>query len=328
VIGANRVDSRPRPRLRPQRFAVPALALWLALALCPIPAPAATAPKSSPRLSIVTGAGNVHLLVAEVGDPAAPGILFIHGFAQSYLSFRRQFDSELATRYHLVAFDLRGHGGSDKPGMQSDYEDSRLWADDVAAVMKATGLERPVIVGWSYGGFVAADYLRHYGTANVAGVNLVGSLGGLVATAPFSAGTSQAARRMHARSEAQRSLNLLDNIIAGKETAMGYVTENMSVLDREILFATEMMLPAYTRRFMMARRLDNTDLAPKLDLPVLLSRGSGDLTMPPEALDMLLRTLRNARLSAYSNTGHLVFVERPGRFDRELAAFVDSVQKR
>jgi pimeloyl-ACP methyl ester carboxylesterase len=320
LIGAARVDSL--------RWPLRALALWLALALVPLSASAAALPESSPRLSIVTGAGNVHLLVAEAGDPAAPGILFIHGFAQSYLSFRRQFASELATRYHLVAFDLRGHGGSDKPGMQSDYADSRLWADDVAAVMKATGLERPVIVGWSYGGFVAADYLRHYGTANVAGLNLVGSLGGLVAAAPFSAGTSEGARRMHARSEAQRSLNLLDNITAGKETAMGYVSPSMSALDREILFATEMMVPAYTRRFMMARRLDNTDLAPKLDLPVLVSRGSSDLTMPREALAKLLRALPDARFSAYPDTGHLVFVERRDRFDRELAAFVDSVQKR
>ena len=65
----------------------------------------------------------MHLLVAEVGDPAKPGILFIHGFAQSYLSFGRQFDSDLAKTYHLVAFDLRGHGGSSKPDRADAYKD-------------------------------------------------------------------------------------------------------------------------------------------------------------------------------------------------------------
>ena len=293
----------------------------MALPLC------ATAVEAEPRLSTVIGAGEVHLLVAEAGDPRAPGILFLHGFAQSYLSFRRQFASSLTASYHLVGFDLRGHGGSDKPGTQGDYDNFLLWAEDVAAVIKATGLVRPVIVGWSFGGFIAADYVRHFGTANVAGINLVGSLGGLVAAAPFSSGDSASAHAMHARSEAQRSLNLLDNINAGKATSMGYVTQNMSALDREILFATEMMMPAYARRFMMVRRLDNTDLTGAFDVPVLLSRGSGDLTMPQEALDKLLRQLPNARLSAYSDTGHLVFVERPERFDAELAAFADSVQK-
>lgn len=131
------------------------------------------------RLSEVVRPGPVHLLVAEAGDPRAPGILFIHGFAQSHLSFGRQFRSNLTAKYHLVAFDLRGQGGSDKPGTRADYADAKIWADDVAAVIKATGLRRPVLVGWSYGGYVALDYVRFYGIKGIAGLNLVGSLGGL-----------------------------------------------------------------------------------------------------------------------------------------------------
>jgi pimeloyl-ACP methyl ester carboxylesterase len=86
------------------------------------------------------------------------------------------------------------------------------------------------------------------------------------------------------------------------------------------------MMPAYARRLMLARRLDNSDLAGRIDVPVLFSRGSADLTMPPEPLAKLLRTLPRARLSAYAHTGHLVFVERAARYDRELAAFADAVQ--
>ena len=55
------------------------------------------------------------------------------------------------------------------------YLDARLWADDVAAVIDRTGLDAPVLVAWSYGGFVVADYIRAYGDGGIAGLNLVGS---------------------------------------------------------------------------------------------------------------------------------------------------------
>ena len=42
----------------------------------------------------------------EWGNPAGPEILFIHGFSQSYLSFMRQVDSELAKVFRIVTYDL------------------------------------------------------------------------------------------------------------------------------------------------------------------------------------------------------------------------------
>lgn len=283
---------------------------------------------AEPRMSVVAGAGGVPLLVAEEGNRDAPGILFLHGFAQSHLSFGRQFDSDLARRYHLVAFDLRGHGGSGKPWDETAYADARVWADDVAAVIKATGLRRPVIVGWSYGGFVAVDYLRIHGSRNVAGLSLVGSLGGLTAAPAMSAGDSPRARQMRARSDRQRGVNLAANIAANQETAAGYVTPNMTSAERDTLAATEMMMPAYARRAMKARNLDNRDMVPKLDLPILLTRGSTDVAMPSADTNLLLERLPKARLSDYVGAGHLAFVEQPDRFNRELAAFAAAAKAR
>jgi len=127
----------------------------------------------------ITGAGGVPLQIAESGDQSAPGILLIHGAALSSSSWLQQMNSSLADAFHLVAFDLRGHGNSGKPWDPAQYSDSKLWADDVAAVMQATGLKHPVIVGWSYGGHVTMDYLRHYSDDRIAGIVFVGSTGGM-----------------------------------------------------------------------------------------------------------------------------------------------------
>ncbi len=56
-----------------------------------------------------------------------------------------QFESSLADEFRLVALDNRGHGMSEKPLEEEDYTDERLWADDLAAVISALDLDRPVL---------------------------------------------------------------------------------------------------------------------------------------------------------------------------------------
>jgi len=103
----------------------------------------------------VAGGGSIRLHVVETGNPDGRAVLFLHGISQCSLAWSRQLDSELARDHRLVAMDLRGHGLSDKP--RDAYGDSRLWADDVRAVINALDLKRPVLSGWSYGSLVFLD---------------------------------------------------------------------------------------------------------------------------------------------------------------------------
>src|ERR1700690_2962502 len=109
----------------------------------------------------------------EWGNPNGPEILFIHGFSQSYLSWMRQVDSDLAKEFHIVTYDLRGHGNSDKPEDPARYRDSKAWGDDVQAVMDDAGLKHPVLVGWSYAGRVISDYVTNRGSGGISGLNFV-----------------------------------------------------------------------------------------------------------------------------------------------------------
>ena len=116
-------------------------------------------------LSVKTPDG-LTISAQEWGNPSGPEILFIHGFSQSYLSWMRQTDSDLAKEFHIVTYDLRGHGNSDKPLDPARYRDSKAWGDEVQAVMDAAGLKRPVLVGWSYAGRVISDYVTTHGARN------------------------------------------------------------------------------------------------------------------------------------------------------------------
>ena len=275
------------------------------------------------RFSIVEGHGGLPLNMVEAGERGMPGILLIHGFAQSYLVFEKQLNSALADRFHVVAFDMRGHGVSPKPWRPDDYADSRIWADDVRAVMDGAEIERPVVVGWSYGGYVVVDYLRHYGWDNIAGVSLVGSLAGLVPMSPPP--ETEAAQEIAANSERSRSINGWDNVVAARATGTWLSTPNMTAAERQATFAMQVMMPAYVRRAMRARNLDNRAALGRMTGPMLLVRGTDDMVMPEAGTATLLKSLPQAEISLYADTGHLPFFEHTDRFNNELAAFVERI---
>jgi non-heme chloroperoxidase len=72
----------------------------------------------------VIGGNGARLQVREWGQADAPAILFIHGWSQNHLCWRKQYDSQLADAFHLVAFDLRDHGMSEAPEAKEHYTDS------------------------------------------------------------------------------------------------------------------------------------------------------------------------------------------------------------
>ena len=89
------------------------------------------------------------LFGVATGNPDGPAIIFVHGFSQCHLAWRRQLsDPNLTARFRLIAYDMRGHGGSDKPLEAERYNTDKLWADDLAAVVAAANVQRPVL---SYG---------------------------------------------------------------------------------------------------------------------------------------------------------------------------------
>src|ERR1044071_725520 len=122
----------------------------------------------------ITGGGGIQLHVLETGNAQGRPILFIHGLSQCWLAWSRQMNSNLAEYYRIVAMDMRGHGLSDKP--HDGYNDSKLWADDVNAVIKSLSLDNPILCGWSYGSLVILDYIRHYSEDNISGIQLVGAI--------------------------------------------------------------------------------------------------------------------------------------------------------
>lgn len=75
-------------------------------------------------------------------------MVFIHGFACTSLVFAKQWnDPVLLENLHLIRYDVRGHGRSDQPPNESDYE-SLNHAEDFKAVLRCFGVVKPYVAGW------------------------------------------------------------------------------------------------------------------------------------------------------------------------------------
>ena len=129
------------------------------------------APRHTTR---VQGWMEVPLHVPEWGNPDGPPILFVHGWSQAHQSWAHQLGGALDD-FRLIAPDLRGHGMSAKPEAASHYDASTPWGTDIANIIATLKLDNPYLVGWSMGGWVVGDYIRHHGDTDLTGFALIGS---------------------------------------------------------------------------------------------------------------------------------------------------------
>lgn len=298
--------------------------LWLAL-ICVITMSSGTAAQEL-EISRVEGAGGVPLTVVETGKSDGQPILFLHGYTQSYLSFIPQLRSKLGDEFKLVAMDFRGMGGSGKPWTKDAYVDTKIWADDLAAVMKATGIEKPIVVAWSFAGYVVMDYLRHYPTETLGGVYFVGANGGLVQIAPP---TTPPDPKLLKGSADRRSLSLEDNIAGAKNFAEMMSAQPLSPEAAERSFVGALLMPSYVMTAMAGRPLLNIDIAAKLnELPVVFAGGSTDFAVTPTIVADIRKVVPKAGYDVFEGAGHSPFVEQTDAFNAKLAEFARSVKKR
>lgn len=106
--------------------------------------------------------GRFHYLTWGAEKTDRPTMLLLHGITSSALSWVR-VGPALTDRYRVYALDMRGHGTSIKPSPGA-YS-LRDTADDAVALIETLHLERPVVIGHSWGGATAIVLASGAGSA-------------------------------------------------------------------------------------------------------------------------------------------------------------------
>ena len=249
---------------------------------------------------------------AMYGQKGSPEILLLHGLGQSRLAWEHQI-AALSGAFRIAAFDLRGHGDSGRPDDVETYADGKRWADDVKAMIAAANLQRPIIVGWSFGGLVTGLYLRDHGAGNVRGVMLAGPV------------------------------TRLDPALLGDkalDVGAGLVSSDLVVRTRAIVETVEATFAQPLPSDVFGKMLVVNGMAPralhmgygKIDQRgideafgwpdrMLAIYGARDLITKPEMSRRLIDLNPRTRLVIFEKSGHAPQYDERDRFNRELASF-------
>jgi non-heme chloroperoxidase len=266
-------------------------------------------------VELVTTPDGVHIAVHEWGNPSGAEVLLIHGVAQSHLCFARQTDEALTRQCRIVAYDVRGHGGSDKPLDAVYYHDAGRWADEVQAVIRAKSLRKPVLVGWSMGGRIIGQYLLVCGDAGLSGLNFVGARA--VPNPAFSGPGS-------ARVPRARPNDIGSQIASAAAFLRACYERQPSEAEFATALAYNMVTPPEVRAALMTWPSSipvTNDALRKVRVPTLVTHGRADSVVLPAAAEHTAALIQGSTISWYDGCGHSPFFEDASRFNRELAAF-------
>lgn len=265
----------------------------------------------------IEGGGGLPLHVCETGNRKGPPILFLHGLMQCGLCWSYQIGSGLADEFRMVCMDLRGHGMSGLAARPEAYQDSSLFADDVAAVIDALDLDKPVLVGASYAGLVINDYLAVYGDAALGGINYVAStvyFGTDKANGHLGSGLLDLVPGLLSR-------DLAENISATRRFVRLFYATQPSQQEYETVLAYNMLVPVDLRIALASRELDGDAVMSSITCPVLITQGTADEIVLPSMSEAIGARIPHAAMSLYEGVGHTTYGEAAERFNMELAAF-------
>ena len=263
-----------------------------------------------------------------------PALLLLHGLASNARIWDGVASRLAGAGLRVAALDLRGHGDSDQPDQGYDFASV---GRDLASALAGLGLERPVLVGHSWGANVALQFAAERPGA-LAGLALVD--GALTGVAEWAGPTREDARRRLA--PPRFAVPLADWLArAGRFDAVGsggqpwvrdYLRAGVDVDDQGVArsrfqFDNHMQVvdALYGQR--------PPDLYPLVDCPVLLcpaAESADDAAHAQAKRGAAVRAsglLPSATLTWFEDTMHDIPLQRPAELAAELARFADSVKE-
>lgn len=255
------------------------------------------------------GANAAATLVAHTAG-RGPVALLLHGYPLDHRMWLDLLRSPLAARRTLVALDQRGHGHSPAPGDAT--HPMERFAADAAAVLDAFGVADADVVGLSMGGYVAFALAAAF-PQRVRSLVLTNTRAGADAE-PARAGRDAAIRTVLEQGRAAIAQAMLGKLLAKDADAV------LAARVRTMIEDTPVETIVADLRGLRDRP-DRTALLPQLAMPTLAIAGDHDPITPPAELQAIAAGVPGARCVVVPGAAHLVPMEQPAAFARELAAF-------
>jgi len=249
-------------------------------------------------------------------------VLLVHGWSCSSRFWRRNAP-ELAAEFRVITMDLRGHGSSSKilTGHTVDQ-----YARDVREVIEQLGVRDVALVGWSLAGPVVLSYYRQF--ASDGRINALG----LVDATPFpfspadwnshilknydTAGMSSMFRT-YAADPLKFIIGYTHNMFKDAKVP----EEDLAWISAEMTRTPPWIATAIYSDYLMS---DYTRVLPTIEVPAIVF--AADSNGFKKGIDMgrsIAARIPDATFVPFEDAGHLLFYERPAKFNKALMEFVN-----
>lgn len=254
-----------------------------------------SAPVSDVRRVMVNG---VNLAVEVRGE--GPAILFVHGYPLDRTIWADQIEALVG--YRRIAPDLRGMGRSDAPDLGYSIG---IYADDLAALLDAIGVEEVIVCGLSMGGYVIFEFLRRW-RGRVRALILMAT------RAEADTADGRRARDAAAALAREDGASAIADSMLGKMLTAETINGSSDTAARvRALMAATPVAGIIGALAAMRDRPDSTDLLPTLSgLPTLVIAGEEDQLVAPDAARRMADAIPGARFVLVRGAGHLISVEK------------------
>ena len=256
--------------------------------------------------------GGLRVAYRRVGT--GPPLVLLHGgFGSDSRSWRPQFEA-LANGFTVVAWDAPGCGQSDDPPDTFRLPD---YADCLAIFIEALALDRPHVLGLSFGAALALElYRRHPQLPRT--LVLAGAYAGWAGSLPPEVVAERLARVL--REAEQDAAQWVPAYIHGMLTE----SAPQAMVDEVTAFMSDVHPAGNVAMVRSLAEADLRDVLPRIEVPTLLLYGDLDTRSPVAIGEALHAEIPGSTLAVLTGVGHLSNIEGADRFNREVRAFLRS----
>jgi len=255
-----------------------------------------------------------HLRIGFERRGTGPPLVLLHGGMSDSREWRRQLEG-LSGEFTVIAWDAPGCGTSSDPPEGFRLPD---YADCLAGFIDDIGVERPDVLGISFGGGLALElYRRHKDVPRR--LVLVSAYAGWAGSLT----PEQVSERLR---EGLKQSEWPPEKVADKWIPTLFSASASGELQGEMAAIISDFHPAGMRAMLRSfAEADLRDVLPLIDIPTLLLYGEHDERSPMDVARELHSKITTSTLVIIPGAGHMCNMESPGAFDSEVRRFLSGI---
>jgi pimeloyl-ACP methyl ester carboxylesterase len=262
-------------------------------------------------------------LYYEIAGKGAPLVL-IHGSFGDRRHWDLQF-KELAKRYKVIRYDVRGYGRSALPKPDEVYKD----ADDLNALMDFLKIKKAHICGLSMGSIIAVDFALAYPGRCISLIPIGPRVAG-DGVAEYKTPSADTIRTVMAKTteilKSKGAKEATDYLWTGDHSmSKGVVSTRTrhALLKMGYEYSWWRYLNDNKREFAFPVAIKNLK---EIETPTLVVTAEYDFGLCKEIADIMMKEISGAKLISIKNAGHIMNMDNPKEFNKAISKFIDKIK--